>query len=63
MITDNPNFTWWIGVVEWNVDPALLGRVKVRIFGYHSAAYLDEIKTENLPCLFSKDVSLTCCRH
>lgn len=59
MITDNPNFTWWIGVVEWNVDPALLGRVKVRIFGYHSAAYLNEIETENLPwasCLNAANV-------
>lgn len=59
MITDNPNFTWWIGVVEWNVDPALLGRVKVRIFGYHSAAYLNEIKTQSLPwaaCLNAPNV-------
>lgn len=28
-------FVWWIGVVEDNNDPLLLGRAKVRIFGYH----------------------------
>jgi hypothetical protein len=32
----NPNFTWWVGVVENRQDPEKLGRCKVRIFGYHT---------------------------
>lgn len=35
MFLGRDNFVWWIGVVEENVDPLILGRVKVRIFGYH----------------------------
>lgn len=30
-------FFWWIGVVEDRNDPLLLGRAKVRIFGYHTS--------------------------
>lgn len=29
-------FFWWFGVVEDRMDPLLLGRVRVRIIGYHS---------------------------
>ena len=49
MFLGKDDFIWWIGVVEDNYDPALLGRVKVRIFGYHSEKYKEEIKTEELP--------------
>ena len=44
----------WMGVVEDNDDPIKLGRLKVRIFGWHSGS-LDEadgeqgVKTEDLP--------------
>lgn len=31
------NFTWWLGVVEDRQDPLNLGRVRVRIFGWHTA--------------------------
>jgi len=52
MITNNN--TWWHGVVENNIDTEYkLGRVQVRIFGYHSpeniAGGLIQLKTENLP--------------
>lgn len=30
------NFTWWFGVVEKRDDPEMLGRVRVRVLGYHS---------------------------
>lgn len=42
-------FTWWIGVVEENFDPELIGRVRVRIFGYHSPKHKEEILTDDLP--------------
>ena len=29
-------FTWWVGEVESNKDPMVLGRVKVRIYGWHT---------------------------
>jgi hypothetical protein len=29
-------FVWWMGVVESRQDPLLLGRVQVRIFGWHT---------------------------
>ncbi len=51
MFIGREGFYWWIGVVEDNVDPLLLGRVKVRIFGYHSS-YAERargIPTEDLP--------------
>lgn len=31
-----PQFSWWQGIVEDRYDPDLLGRYKVRIFGYHT---------------------------
>lgn len=40
-------FVWWFGVVEDRKDPEKLGRLKVRIFGYHSPK-LDKISTEDL---------------
>ncbi len=42
------NMVWWQGVVEDNKDPEALGRLKVRIFGYHT----DDkgvLPTERLP--------------
>ena len=41
-------FVWWIGSVEDRNDPAMLGRVKVRVFGWHTED-LAEIPTESLP--------------
>jgi len=43
-----PNFKWWIGVVEDRVDPAQLGRCRVRIIGYHTED-LVELPTTELP--------------
>lgn len=41
-------FIWWIGVVEDRHDPLYIGRCKVRIFGWHTAAKRD-MPTEALP--------------
>ena len=41
-------FFWWVGVVEDRKDPLKLGRVKVRILGYHFAD-LQTLPTEDLP--------------
>lgn len=30
-------FVWWVGVVEDRMDPEQLGRVRVRVYGYHTA--------------------------
>lgn len=35
MFLGRDGFIWWVGVVEDISDPELLGRAKVRIFGYH----------------------------
>lgn len=35
-IFNKDGFNWWIGVVEDRMDPEKLGRVRVRIFGYHT---------------------------
>lgn len=35
-IFNKDGFNWWIGVVEDRMDPEKLGRVKIRIFGYHT---------------------------
>lgn len=43
-----PPFSWFIGVVESIDDPEMIGRVKVRVFGFHSENK-DEVKTEELP--------------
>ena len=41
-------FIWWFGVVEDRADPLALGRVKVRVYGYHTE---DKVKlpTVDLP--------------
>jgi hypothetical protein len=51
MFIGREGFYWWIGIVEDNIDPFVLGRVKVRIFGYHSsyAEHAKGIPTEDLP--------------
>jgi hypothetical protein len=41
-------FLWWFGVVEDRNDPESLGRVKVRVIGYHTADKTD-IPTADLP--------------
>lgn len=42
-------YTWWVGVVEdRDGDPLQIGRVKVRIFGYHSED-TGEVSTDDLP--------------
>ena len=43
-----PSFSWWIGVVEDRIDPAMLGRCKVRIIGYHTDDAA-ELLTKDLP--------------
>lgn len=43
-----PNFKWWMGVVEDRADPERLGRYRVRILGYHSANKV-ELPTQDLP--------------
>jgi hypothetical protein len=42
------NFVWFFGVVEDNVDPLFLGRVKVRCFGWHDANK-GQVPTDALP--------------
>ncbi len=47
-------FTWWLGEVEDINDPAQLGRVRVRVFGWYTGhkdkkAYLEDIPRESLP--------------
>ncbi len=44
-------FTWWQGVVEDRVDPLKLGRVRVRILGYHTQSKQEGegIPTGDLP--------------
>lgn len=41
-------FFWWMGVVEDNADPLGLGRVRIRIFGYHTDN-IQELPTNTLP--------------
>ena len=43
-----PNFKWWLGVVEDRADPERIGRYRVRILGYHTANKV-ELPTEDLP--------------
>ena len=42
------NFNWFFGVVEDRNDPAQLGRVRVRAYGYHTDDK-DKIPTDSLP--------------
>jgi len=49
MFLGKDGFIWWIGVVEDIEDELLLGRVKVRIFGYHADFDSGRILTEDLP--------------
>jgi hypothetical protein len=44
----NPGTALWFGVCEARDDPAMMGRIRVRIFGYHSPDRT-EIPTETLP--------------
>jgi len=47
-IFNRDGFNWWIGVVEDRMDPEQCGRVRVRIYGYHT----DEkafLPTKDLP--------------
>lgn len=41
-------FWWWVGVVEDRMDPLKIGRVRVRITGYH-IANKQELPTDDLP--------------
>ena len=41
-------FVWWKGVVEDRMDPLMLGRVRVRIFGLHTEDK-SQIPTDTLP--------------
>ena len=43
-----PNFKWWLGVVEDRADPERIGRYRVRILGYHTANKV-ELPTQDLP--------------
>lgn len=40
-------FVWALGVVEDRNDPEKLGRLRVRVYGYHTEEK-DKIKTEDL---------------
>jgi hypothetical protein len=42
MFLGRDGFIWWIGVVEDNQDPLVLGRAKVRIFGYHAPSSVQQ---------------------
>lgn len=42
------HFVWWHGVVEDVTDPLKLGRVRVRVFGYHSDDIV-ELPVSSLP--------------
>ena len=41
-------FIWWIGIVEDRMDPEMMGRCRVRIYGYHADSK-DKVPTEDLP--------------
>jgi hypothetical protein len=49
MFLGKDGFIWWIGVVEDLEDELILGRVKVRIFGYHPDFDSGKMQTEDLP--------------
>ena len=47
-IFNKDGFIWWIGVVEDRNDPEKIGRVRVRIYGYHTDQK-DILPTKDLP--------------
>jgi len=47
-IFNRDGFNWWIGVVEDRNDPEKLGRVRIRIYGYHTDDKV-LLPTEDLP--------------
>lgn len=49
-IYDRNGFHWFIGVIEDRMDPEKIGRVKIRIFGYHNIDKgVTGVPTEDLP--------------
>tara|TARA_Y100000389_G_scaffold183411_1_gene200879 strand:+ start:6547 stop:8868 length:2322 start_codon:yes stop_codon:yes gene_type:complete len=48
MFSGRDGLIWWQGIIEAVNDPEALGRVRVRIFGYHSDDRA-KIPTDNLP--------------
>ena len=42
------SFNWWLGVVEGRDDPLNLGRVQVRLFGWHTDN-VNDIPSSDLP--------------
>lgn len=46
-----PKFNWWIGVVEDRNDPEKMGRVRIRIYGYHTPDK-SVLPTKDLPWAF-----------
>ena len=53
-------FIWWLGDVEDVMDPEKLGRVKVRVFGYHTEKFLTEDLPWATPISSIQSASLTC---
>ena len=49
MFLGRDEFVWWMGVVEDNEDEDKLGRLKVRIFGYHPPKNTNKVPTVDLP--------------
>lgn len=47
-IFNKDGFNWWIGVVEDRMDPEKAGRVRIRIYGYHTDDKV-LLPTEDLP--------------
>lgn len=47
-IFNQDGFIWWIGIVEDRLDPEMMGRCRVRIYGYHSENKV-ELPTVDLP--------------
>jgi len=42
-------FVWFIGVVEDRQDPLRMGRVRVRVYGWHSENRAEKLKTNEIP--------------
>jgi hypothetical protein len=53
MFLGKDGFVWWIGVVEDIGDDLLLGRAKVRIFGYHPEYSSGRLDTSDLPWAYT----------